>query len=90
MLKSFALKLTSAKTELPQLPAACAKTNARANEGSSRSEEGKMEKVGRPQKREVKLNLPSSYPISLEVDENPSSDLGDQDEQQAREVLQDK
>lgn len=28
-----------------------------------------------------------SYPISLEVDENSGSDLGDQDEQEAGEVL---
>lgn len=38
----------------------------------------------------MKFTVASSYPISLEVDENPSSDLGDQDEQQAGEVLQDK
>lgn len=30
----------------------------------------------------------TSYPISLEVDENSSGDLGDQDEQQARKVLE--
>lgn len=29
-----------------------------------------------------------SHPISLEVDENSSGDLGDEDEQQAGEVLQ--
>lgn len=43
----------------------------------------------KPERREVKFSLATSYLISLEVDENPSSDLGDQDEQQAREVLQD-
>lgn len=44
----------------------------------------------KPERREVKFSLASSYSISLEVDNNPSSDLGDQDEEQAREVLQDK
>lgn len=43
-----------------------------------------------PERREVEFPLASSYPISLEVDENPSSDLGDEDEQQAGEVLQDR
>lgn len=75
-----------------------AKTNLWANEGSRRSERGKVEKVSRLQaapawpvqnrKAGSEIQSATSYPISLEVDENPSGDLGDQDEQQARKVLE--
>lgn len=57
-----------------------------------------MEKVSRLQapparplqngKAGREIQSATSYPISLEVDENSSGDLGDQDEQQAREVLE--
>lgn len=39
------------------------------------------------EKKKIKF---MSYPVSLEVDENSSSDLGNQDEQEARKVLKGK
>lgn len=41
-------------------------------------------------KRERKKIKFMSHPVSLEVDENSSSDLGNQDEQEACEVLEGK